>query len=74
MIEFDEGYFVTGTIQKDHLLTKAGRGSKRVQNGVVIAESTPLEDLKTGMISRHCRYYKMKVLEGHSAKGIDEHL
>ncbi len=30
-----------------------------------MAESTPLEDIEGGKTSKHCRYFKMKVLEGH---------
>jgi len=37
----------------------------------VIAESTPLEDLETGEVSRQCRYFKMKVLDSHEALEID---
>jgi len=74
MMEFDEGYFVTETSKKEHQETKAGRGSNRVQNVAVLAESTPLEDLKTGKVSRHCRYFKMKVFEDHAAEGVDQFL
>ena len=35
-----------------------------------MAESTPLEDIETGSISRHCRYFKMKVIENHTSEEI----
>lgn len=72
MIEFDEAYFVTETTRKELSETKAGRGSTRVQNVAVMAESTPLEDPHTGETSKHCRYFKMKVLGSHKADVIDQ--
>ncbi len=36
----------------------------------VMAESTPLEDLDTGECSRHCRYFKMKVIRDHSSSTV----
>lgn len=69
-IEFDEGYFEKATSQKVKL--KRGRGSQRQMNVAVMAESTPLEDLKTGIKSRQCRYFKMKVLHDHKADTIND--
>ena len=37
-----------------------------------MAESTPLEDIETGKMSNHCRYFKMKVLTTHQGKGIED--
>ena len=71
MFEFDEGYFATETSRLEHQTTKAGRGSKRVENVAVIAESTPLEDPRTGAKSTHCRYFKMRVLQSHEAGEVD---
>lgn len=62
-IEFDEGYFEQAIPQQTKL--KRGRGSKKQSNVAVMAESTPLENIETGKISTHCRYFKMKVLENH---------
>ena len=70
MIEFDEAYFVTAT--PDGVKLKRGKGSQRVQNVAVIAESTPLEDIDTGKQERQCRYFKMKVLDTHKSKTIEE--
>ena len=36
-----------------------------------MAESTPLEDLDTGEYSRQCRYFKMKVIDDHSADTVN---
>ena len=71
MVEFDEAYFETETSEKDKQNLKRGRGSQRQQNVAVAAESTPLEDLETGKKGKHCRYFKMKVLEGQSAEEIN---
>jgi hypothetical protein len=35
------------------------------------AEPIPLEDILTGEISRQCRYFKMKQLEGLKADEIE---
>ncbi len=48
-IEFDEGYFEKATPEKVKL--KRGRGSQRQINVTVMTESTPLEDLDTGVKS-----------------------
>lgn len=69
-IEFDEGYFEKATSEKVKL--KRGRGSQRQMNVAVMAESTPLEDIETGIQSNQCRYFKMKVLYDHKAETINE--
>ncbi|MDO9580193.1 MAG: IS1595 family transposase [Bacteroidales bacterium] len=71
MIEFDEGYFSTETNEKDKQNLKRGRGSQKQTNVAVMAESTPLEDVETGKTSKHCRYFKMKVLKNHLADEIN---
>jgi hypothetical protein len=70
MIEFDEGYFETATKRKQHL--KRGRGSERQVKVAVMAESIPLEDIETGLQSKQCRYFKMKVLETHESGKTDK--
>jgi ribosomal protein L37E len=72
MVEFDEAYFETGTSERRKNNLKRGRGSQRQQNVAVAAESTPLEDLKTGRKWKQCRYFKMKVLEGQSSKEVNQ--
>ena len=71
MVELDEGYFTTETSEKDKQNLKRGRGSQKQTNVAVMAESTPLEDIETGSTSKHCRYFKMKVLQNHLSKGIN---
>jgi len=72
MIEFDEGYFTTETSKRDIQNLKRGRGSQKQTNVVVMAESTPLEDVGTGKKSKHCRYFKMQVLTSHRSEEINE--
>ena len=74
MIEMDEGYFTIEASKQDHQTQKAGRGSKTKVNVMVMAESTILEDLQTGKVERHCRYFKAKVLGDHKSEGTDNTL
>jgi transposase-like protein len=39
---------------------------------MIMAESTVLEDIKTGKIERQCRYFKAKVLDNHKSEQTDE--
>jgi len=71
MIEMDEGYFTIEASENAHKTQKAGRGSKTKSNAMIMAESTILEDIETGKVERHCRYFKAKVLEDHKADGTD---
>jgi hypothetical protein len=74
MMEMDEGYFTIEASEQAHRSQKAGRGSNTKSNVIVMAESTILEDLDTGKVERHCRYFKAKVLEDHRAEGTDDTL
>ena len=69
MVEFDEAYFELSTPENTKL--KRGKGSQKQQNVAVMAESIPLEDLETGKKSKHCRYFKMKVLDTHKANAVN---
>jgi hypothetical protein len=69
-VEFDEGYFEKATSK--HVKLKRGRGSQRQAQVAVMAESTPLEDIETGVRSRQCRYFKMKVIEDHNSDTLTE--
>lgn len=70
MIEFDEGYIKKATAKGTKL--KRGKGSQGKANVAVAAESVPLEDISSGKQSRHCRYFKMHVLENHKSAGINQ--
>ncbi len=72
MIEFDEGYFEQATKEHEHQQLKRGRGSQRQSNVAVMAESTKLENPKTGKKDNHVRYFKMKVLESHKKEEVNE--
>jgi transposase-like protein len=72
MVEFDEGHFPVETAQKVRNDLKRGKGSQRQRNVAVMAESVYLEDVETGKISKHCRYFKMKVLEDHKSNSAEE--
>lgn len=72
MVEFDEGYFTTETKDKDKQNLKRGKGSQKQKNVAVMAESTPLEDIETGKRSKHCRYFKMKVLDDHGSESVNK--
>jgi hypothetical protein len=72
MIEFDEGYFATEINTKKKKKLKRGRGSQKNEIVSVMAESTPLEDIKTGETSKHVRYFKMKVVNDHSCESINQ--
>jgi len=68
MVEFDEAYFSKAT--PGGIKLKRGKGSQRKQNVAVMAESTPLEDVQTGLKESQCRYFKMKVLQGHKSDSV----
>jgi transposase-like protein len=72
MIEMDEGYFTveSSEIEKDKGIR--GRGAIGKSNVAIMAESTPLEDLETGIVSRRCGYFKAKVLTDHTSEQISQ--
>lgn len=74
MIEFDEGYFTVASSEIEKAEGKRGRGAAGKQNVAILAESTPLENIETGEKSSHCRYFKAKVLNDHSAEGVEGYL
>ena len=65
MIEFDQGYFTVESSQVEKSKAKRGRGAAGKQNVAIGEESIPLEDIATGKKSKHCRYFKAKVLQTH---------
>lgn len=68
-IEFDEAYMPVASAKNTKL--KRGKGSQRKQNVAVMAESTPLEDVDSRTTSSHCRYFKLKVLQGQKANQVN---
>jgi hypothetical protein len=54
MVEIDEGYFKAEVEEKaKKASSKRGKGSTNVTNTMVMAESTPVEDMATGNTSTH---------------------
>lgn len=74
MIEMDEGYFTVESSEIEQQKGKRGRGAAGKQNVMIMAESIPLEDPKTGKKDRQCRYFKAKVLTDHKAEGVNDTL
>jgi len=72
MVEMDEGYFTVESSQIEQGKGKRGRGAAGKRNVAVMAESTPLEDGKTGKRSNQVRYFKAKVLKTHHSTEINE--
>ena len=70
MVELDEGFFPQALNNKTKL--KRGKGSQKMRNVAVMAESIPLEDLQTGRTSSQCRFFKMKVLDTQKADSINK--
>ena len=72
MVEMDEGYFTVESSQVEQSKGKRGRGAAGKRNVAVMAESTPLEDSKTGKKSNQVRYFKAKVLQTHQSIEVNE--
>ena len=74
MIEFDEGYFTVESSEVEKSKGKTGRVTAGKQNVAISAESIPLKDIETGKKSKHCRYFKAKVLQTLAGKSFLEHI
>ena len=72
MIEFDEGYFTIESKETEQDKGIRGRGAVGKSNVAIMAESTVLEDIETGVKSNQCRYFKAKVLTDHSSELINQ--
>jgi hypothetical protein len=72
MIELDEGYFTVESSEIEQEKGIRGRGAVGKSNVAIMAESTVLEDIKTGEKSNHCRYFKAKVLTDHTSEQINQ--
>jgi hypothetical protein len=71
MIEFDEGFFKIATPETGRKSLKRGKGSQRQEDVGVMAESIPLEDINRGIETKHCRYFKMKVLDSQKSESVN---
>lgn len=72
MIELDEGYFTVESSEIEQSKGVRGRGAVGKQNVMIMAESTPIEDINTQKKEHQCRYFKAKVLETHKASEVNE--
>lgn len=66
MVEYDEALVGKATKVKNNL--KRGRGSQKQSKVAIMAESTILEDLDSGLVEKICRYFKMKKIKNLEAK------
>lgn len=72
MIEFDEAYFTVESSEIEQEKGIRGKGAAGKQNVAMMAESTPLEDIETGKNGKQVRFFKARVLDGHSGEEINE--
>ena len=72
MVEYDEGYVTKSTSAKQKQNLSRGRGTQQKATVAVMAESTILEDLKTGDLTKSCRYFKMKKIKNLKAKTAEK--
>jgi transposase-like protein len=72
MVEYDEAF--VGTVKKAEKKKKLkrGKGSQKKSSVAVMAESSILEDPKTGELTKSCRYFKMKKIENLKAKTAEK--
>jgi hypothetical protein len=71
MVEYDEAYVEKAISAELKKQLKRGKGSQRQAIVAIAAESTPLEDKTSKEITRHCGFFKMKVLKDPTAKSVD---
>lgn len=71
MIEMDEGFFTVESSDIEKRKGLRGKGAVGKSNVAIMVESVPLEDLETGDQSRHCRYFKAKVLSNHKSAEVN---
>lgn len=72
MVEYDEAYVEKATRKEVQQHLKRGKGSQKQAIVAVASESTPLEDPETGKKSRHCGFFKMKVLKDVTKESVEE--
>lgn len=72
MIEYDEAYITKATSSKQKENLNRGRGTQQKSIVAAMAESTILEDFKTGKLTKSCRYFKMKKIDNLKAKTADK--
>jgi hypothetical protein len=72
MVEYGEAYVEKAIDSKLKKQLKRGKGSPRQAIVAVAAESTPLMDEETQKVSRHCGFFKMKVIQSASGEAVEK--
>lgn len=72
MVEYDEAFVTKATAAKQKEELRRGRGTQQKVLVAAMAESTVLEDFKTGELTKSCRYFKMKKIENLKAKTAEK--
>lgn len=68
MLELDDVFFETSTLESTNKNLKIGWGSQKKTKELESTKSLPLEDIKTGKKSNSCRYFKIKVSPSFEVK------
>lgn len=71
MVEYDETYVTKATSSRQKN-SKRGRGTHKKALVAIMAESTILEDFKTGGLTKSCKYFKMKKIDNLKAKTAEK--
>lgn len=71
MVEYDEAYVEKATKKAIQEQLKRGKGSQKQAIVAVASESTPLEDPDSGSKSRHCGFFKMKILKDVTSESVE---
>lgn len=72
MVEYDEAYVRKATQHEVQKRLKRGKGSQNHAIVAVASESTPLEDPDSGIKSRHCGFFKMRVLQDVTKESVEQ--
>lgn len=72
MVEYDEAYVAKATKASKKKNLKKGRGTQQKALVATMAESTVLEDITKGKLTKSCRYFKMKKIDNLKAKTAEK--
>ena len=72
MVEYDEAYIGKATKASKKKTLKKGRGTQQKALVATMAESTVLEDITKGKLTKSCRYFKMKKIDNLKAKTAEK--
>ena len=71
IVEYDEDYVEKATKKAIQKLLKRGKGSQKQAIVAVASESTPLEDPDSGSKSRHCGFFKIRILKEVTTESVE---